>query len=285
MSGRSLVPLLRGEKEAEVRVVVSEGRGTRAILWDKWRLLLREGPARTTTTFDKDGKPKTVTVAEELFDLADDPGERNNLAAKRPEIVAELRARLDAAQRRVAVTGSTPAAAAVATGEGGEPWVRLRFAGAGASRRVQGTIEVTGARIAAALPVGIGAEALRVDGPRIEVALRTATDAVVGLDVRTSAPSVTWRLTLDDQPWPKEAAFGGRWGIASPSLAGGVATDEARAAAAGTELPYVDAARDLGLFVVRDRVAESRPPERVWSGEGAREVNRLLREWGYARGK
>ena len=44
----------------------------------------------------------------ELYNLAEDPGERNNLAAAMPERVAALRAKLDAWQEQVGARFPTP---------------------------------------------------------------------------------------------------------------------------------------------------------------------------------
>jgi arylsulfatase A-like enzyme len=273
MSGRSLVALARGQTEVEPRVVVTEGRGTRAILWDKWRLLLREGSAKTTIFPDKQ-----VTTSEELYDLVSDPGERHDLAKERPDVVAELRARLEAAQKRVPVSG------AAAVVEPAKPWVRLRFAGAGVPHRIQGTVEVPG-RVLAVRPVGVGPEAVHAEGARLEIAFTTLPDAVTGFDVQTDGGKVGWKLTLDDRPIPESAVFGGRFGVAAPSLRDGIVTEEARAAAAGSELPYIDPQRDLGMFVVRERAAEpGAPGARTLGAEAGKEMTRLLREWGYARG-
>ncbi|HEX7602917.1 MAG TPA: sulfatase, partial [Polyangiaceae bacterium] len=128
MSGTSLLPLIRGDAEEE-RVVLTEGRGTRGLIAGKYRAIFREGNAQTTFIGDK-----SITVAEELYDLDDDPGERHNLARELPDVLAEMRARLDAAKRNTPVAGTT---AAVATqvpkdGPGEVPLVRLRFVGRGA---------------------------------------------------------------------------------------------------------------------------------------------------------
>jgi hypothetical protein len=50
-----------------------------------------------------------------------------------------------------------------------------------------------------------------------------------------------------------------------------------------TALPPIDPRRDVGLFVVRERRGEAAPSGET-SEEGAEEMARLLREWGYAHG-
>ena len=283
MSGKSLMPLIRGEKEADERVVLSEGRGTRAILAGKWRYLVREGGAQTTTYGEK-----TVVVAEELFDLEDDPGERRSVAKERPEIVAEMRARLESAKRNIPVAGTqasvaVPTAAAVAHDTAR---VTLRLAGGGRARRVSGSLTLVDekSRFASVDAIGGTRDGLRVEARKIDLAFTTLPDAIVGFDVRVDPPSapIRWELFLDDAPWPTDLVFAGPFGFASPALRGGLTTDDARAAAYSPELPLIDPARDVGLFVTRERPGETTAPEREASSEGAEETQRLLREWGYA---
>ncbi|MDP9151747.1 MAG: sulfatase, partial [Myxococcota bacterium] len=109
MTGRSLVSLARGEKEAEPRVIVSEGRASRAILWGPWRMVVHDPPARRAAPAgasaaahepkspDDQEEPETRDTQDpsagapdgagpageapkvfhdELYDLDSDPGER-----------------------------------------------------------------------------------------------------------------------------------------------------------------------------------------------------------------
>lgn len=285
-SGASLVALAKGQKEAEERVVVTEGRGTRGIIHGRHRLLVREGLARTTTVGER-----TVTVSEELFDLVDDPGERVDLAPSKPELVAEMRARLDAALKNARVAGSAPAASGA--GSGNElPRIALRFVSAASPRRVAGKLVIgdatTKARSFTVEPVELGHDAFKTDGTRVEVAFTTIASAPVGFDVVVDPPGapVTWELYSDDRPWPEAAVFGGPFGLAAPRLAKGIATDDARRLADARLLPPIDPRRDSGLFVIRDRRAEpAGAGEGAAAGdEGAEEMARLLREWGYAHG-
>ena len=281
-SGKSLVPLAKGQKEADERVVVTEGRGTRGIMHGRYRLLVREGAARTTYLADK-----TVTASEELYDLVDDPGERRDLAAERPELVAEMRARLVAALKNTPVAGS---AAATASGsDAGTPTIRLRFVGGAHPRRVSGTIMIGDAKTKATsytvTPVELGRDALRIAGEKTEIALTTSPAAPVGFDIVVDPPTtpVKWDIFLDDKPWPEESVFGGPYGLLAPLLRGGIVTDEARLVAQATLLPPMDPRRDTGLFVIRERRGDLNET-RDDGDEGAEEMARLLREWGYAHG-
>jgi hypothetical protein len=135
-------------------------------------------------------------------------------------------------------------------------------------------------------PVELGRDAFHLDGGRIDVALRTSPTAPVGFDIIVDPPAtpVTWELWLDDKPWPEEAVFGGPFGLVASALRKGVATDEARLAAHSSALPMIDARRDVGLFVARERRGADADGAREATDEGAEEMARLLREWGYAHG-
>ena len=280
-SGRSLVGLAKGQKESEERIVLTEGRGTRAIMHGRHRLLVRDGAARTTTFADR-----TVTVNEELFDLVDDPGERRDLAKDHPDLVAEMRARLVAAIAKVPVAGSL--AATSPAEDATPPTIHLRFVGGGRARRVSGALALGDAKNKARAftvePIELGRDALKIAGDRAEIALTTSPSAAVGFDIVVDPPEtpVKWDFYLDDQPWPDQAVFGGPYGLLAPGLRRGLATEEARLQAQSPLLPPIDPRRDVGMFVVRERRGEA--SEAHDDGEGAEEMARLLREWGYAHG-
>ena len=293
-SGHSLVALAKGQKERDERVIVTEGRGTRAIIYGRHRLIVREGAVRTTMFADR-----TVTSNEELYDLVDDPGERHDLAPSQPDLVAEMRARLAAALANVPVAGSAAARARTGDPDGNDPneankppVIHLRFAGGGAARHVSGTIMLgdakTKARSFAIDPVELGRDSLTITGEKASIALSTNPAAPVGFDIVIDPPTapVTWDLYLDDRPWPLDATFGGAFGLLAPSLRRGIASDDARALARSTSLPSIDPRRELGVFVTRERRGEASAGLPAGSGEdpaSAEETARLLREWGYAK--
>lgn len=89
--GRSLVPLMTGEEQGhrtawtlvgEIRTTLQEFERRRAVRTGRYKLIVSE--------------PEEV----ELYDLAEDPGERVNLAERAPELARELRARLDEVKPR-----------------------------------------------------------------------------------------------------------------------------------------------------------------------------------------
>jgi arylsulfatase A-like enzyme len=267
MSGKSLMPLVRGEKEATPRVVVTEGRGSRGILWGRWRLVVHD----------------YAEQEDELYDLDADPGERHNIARSHPDDVAEMKARLTAALANVKAADAPQADA------GPLPVVHLRFAGAGRVRHVTGSIKVGDGKHGASVfveGVGVPHEAIRVDGPRVDFALDTAEASLTGLDLRVdpAGAPVAWELFLDDAPWPAGATFAGPFGLPAVAARRGLASDDARAEVYAAAPPVIDPSRDLGVFVTRDRPGETVAGAPVSGGAGAAEMQRMLQQWGYAHG-
>ncbi len=300
MSGRSMLPLVRGHREAEPRIIVNEGRGSRAILWGSWRLILHDTPAHAAPA-DPDSEPDAQAepiFEDELYDLDADPGERHNVAHAHADVVADLRARLMAALANVPAADA-PSSGARAGRERGLPTLHVRFAGAGKVHRIAGTLTVGDGKHPATVvvdPVGIAREALRAGtGPGtqdlFDFALATSPDAAVGFDVRVDPPGtpVAWHLFLDDAPWPAGLTFAGPFGLAAVTAKTGVESDEARAEVYSPTEPAIDPSRDLGVFFSRDRPGHGAgddpsagaPP----SAEAAREMQRMLEDWGYAHGK
>jgi arylsulfatase A-like enzyme len=314
VSGLSMMPLVRGVKEEE-RVVLTEGRATRGLIVGKWRAIFRDGASQTTcypaAAHNADGTEKCVTVAEELFDLDADPGERHNVAKSRADVMDEMRARLAAAKKNVSPPPAEPSTRAAATpvaqtkravpvapsehtADTGPPRLRLRFAGGGGNHRVSGHLGFAAGTTLSWVPVGIPASAIhevagasKEGGPSLEVALTTAADGAVGLDVTETPPQadVRWELFLDDAPWPELAVFAGPFGLYDARVATGLVSEEAREIAFAHTLPTIDAARDLGLFVVREQASAHDADTGPRANSGAtKEMDRLLREWGYAHG-
>lgn len=108
----------------------------------------------------------------------------------------------------------------------------------------------------------------------------------MGFDLRVDPPGapVTWKLYLDDAPWPEKATFSGPFGLPAVAALNGIAGDDARAEAYAAAFPLVDPARDLGLFVTRDKPGDAAAPVPTGGGEGAAEMQRMLQQWGYAHG-
>ena len=84
LGGRSLMPLLRGEREAPralfpMRARESKNFIRKAVVFENWKYIVKV--------------PHRADEPEELYDLTADPGEKNNLAETRPEVVHDMRER------------------------------------------------------------------------------------------------------------------------------------------------------------------------------------------------
>ncbi|MDP9000627.1 MAG: sulfatase-like hydrolase/transferase, partial [Myxococcota bacterium] len=284
MSGQSLLPLLRGRKPHEPRAVVSEGRMSRALLWGKWRLVVHDAQAHPSTQTEA-GAP--LVLEDELYDLDEDPGERRSVARQHADVVADMRARLTAA-----LASSPMGDLHKATKSATLPTVHLRFAGGGRPHEVRGWLKAGDEKHAATIavePAGAPHESTLTVGARVDFAFTTSSDAVVGLDVRVDPPGapIRWQFSLDGASWPDHATFAGAFGLPAVAARAGIGTDEARAEVYAPALPFIDPTRDLGVFVTRDRAertAESAAEGAAANAEAAKEMQRMLQEWGYAHG-
>ncbi|HVF11171.1 MAG TPA: sulfatase [Abditibacteriaceae bacterium] len=97
--GRSLVPCLHGERDGnydEVYLSEATWQVKRGVINNRWKFI-------QSIERDVYGRPM-----QELFDLNADPTEQNNVAEQNPEVVQELKARLDAwVAKRLQETGRT----------------------------------------------------------------------------------------------------------------------------------------------------------------------------------
>lgn len=273
MAGQSMLGLAKGGTEPEGRVAVTEGRGTRSILYGTWHLLVYDAEA------SHDGGAG-FAGHDALFDLASDPGERRDLAASRPEMVAEMRARLTAALHNVTPAGSQ-APAAPKNDE--LPYLHVRFVGGGRVRKVQGKVTIVKGTASDLKLVGLGAEAIRKLDDGFEIDLLTAEDELVGFDLLTTPPAADVKWTFSFDAVSTAVAYGGPFGVARAGLELGVVGEDARRALRAARFPEVDVRRDEGVFVSRDRGGAAFAREGA-AGEGAAEMSRMLREWGYANG-
>jgi arylsulfatase A-like enzyme len=94
LDGVSIAPTLSGEGQQRQReYLIHEAGNGASIIKGKWKLV--RGKAKTPK--NKKGKKQPAaapTLALQLFDLEADHGESTNIAAKHPELVAELEAKL-----------------------------------------------------------------------------------------------------------------------------------------------------------------------------------------------
>jgi arylsulfatase A-like enzyme len=97
--GKSLLPLVNGERDGNYdELFLSEATWEvkRAVMNDRYKFI---------QSFERDPHNRPM---QELFDLQADPTEQNNIAEQHPEIVAELKGKLDAwVAKRLQETGRT----------------------------------------------------------------------------------------------------------------------------------------------------------------------------------
>lgn len=266
--GSSLLPLVRGKADPE-RVVVVEGRGAHSIRVGNWRLVVRDKTHRHVRL-----KGRRVERPLELYDLANDPGERVEVSAKHPDVVTRL---LEADRKRRERTATRDSSGAL-------PKYHLRFAGGNAMHRLRGRIRAVGkdAKLSA-LPKDMPEGALRTGPSGVELELDLKPEGVVGLELLVEPPNadLEWSFQLDDAAWPADKIFAGSFGLDAANLAAGVRGDLARRSVAGGALPFIDASVDVGLYVVRDKGA--REIELAQSDAAKAEAMGLMKAWGYVR--
>jgi arylsulfatase len=89
MDGRSFAGVLAGSDEqiySEDDVIATELHGQRSLLRGDWKIVWEQRPINISWVFPFPERWRTW----QLFNLADDPTEQNNLADEHPEILAEL---------------------------------------------------------------------------------------------------------------------------------------------------------------------------------------------------
>lgn len=114
IDGESFLPLLRGESETARTsfTYYYSGDNPEAYRKGKWKLHLphtsRSYEGEKPGTEGEAGPTHQAKVALALYDLEQDPGERTDVSAQHPEIVAELKA-LAAQAKKDLVSGKRPA--------------------------------------------------------------------------------------------------------------------------------------------------------------------------------
>jgi arylsulfatase len=125
MDGRSLAPLIEGSAEAPSEPILADhAHGHAEMVRDgSWKLIISR-TAQKVRRLERSGRPERSEQIErlraihpkrhELFNLAEDPAEKNDLASQHPETVKRLlalrRERLDGASRPSSPAVTDPAA-------------------------------------------------------------------------------------------------------------------------------------------------------------------------------
>ena len=106
LDGRDIWPCLaEGKPSPHAAILLNAERDREALRAGDWKLVLT-GPGDGSAPKKKKA---AATAAVELFNLAEDPSEKTNLAAKHPEKVKVLRAHYDAyAKQAVSAKGGGP---------------------------------------------------------------------------------------------------------------------------------------------------------------------------------
>lgn len=253
--GRSLVPLWRGEREPE-RPAFVEGQDVRVVRAGGWAYL-RRSDGRLVL----DGG-KRVVRAEELYDVAHDPKEHQDLAAREPAVLARMRALFD---REAPTARDAPVAV-----------VHLRVAPDERAHVVEGTLQSDGAIWVRGVA---GAEASPVDAHTVRLTLRGAAEVDLAIDPPTA--QMTLALKRDGTPVTTRQVLLGEFAL--PLLA-----DAPELRLEGERLTWIDAGRppvpgDRGeILLWRDPspiTPLTLPPA---GGKSSSEVAGMMRRWGYA---
>jgi arylsulfatase A-like enzyme len=252
--GRSLAPLWRGQAEPE-RPAFVEGQDVRVVRAGGWAYL-RRSDGRLTLEGGK-----RVVRNEELYDLAHDPAEHEDLAARDPAVLARMRALFE---REAPTARDTPVAV-----------LHLRVAPDERAHVIDGTLHSEGA---ISLRGVAGAEASPVDAHTMRLVLRGAAQVDLAIDPPTAG--MVLALRRDGTPVaPREVLLGE---FALPLLA-----DANELRLDGERLTWIDAARppvpgERGeILLWRDPspiTPLTLPPARKSSSE----VAGMMRRWGYA---
>ncbi len=116
LDGRDAWPAItEGAASPHDAILLNTTPNNGAIRMGDWKLVVggnvpesEDGPASSAKKKGKGKKKAASSPALELFNLADDPNEKSNLAKAHPEKVAELRAKLDALAAQAVPPKSVP---------------------------------------------------------------------------------------------------------------------------------------------------------------------------------
>jgi hypothetical protein len=255
--GQSLLPLVRSEEERE-RPAFVEGQNVRALRAGGWAYLQRDDCRLVTAAGAR-------CVAEELYDLAHDPAEHDELAARRPEELEHMRALF---AELSPVLPEAPTAR-----------VHLQLAADERPHTLEGTLRGSGALALGKLE---GGEARPLDAHTIELSLRAP--ASVELSLEPSGTTLTLELRRDGRPLEAKQLLVGPFAL--PLLAKDAAAPPLVITA--DRLSWLDAqapppSGNRGeVLLWRDPSRASAKAVTPASAKSDDEVAGMMQRWGYA---
>ena len=105
LDGRDAWPTIaQGKPSPHEAILLNAAPASGAILVGQWKLVING----SIGTADFQAKRRRGDESVELFNLADDPSEKENLADKRPDKVRELRAAYEALARKAVAPKTRP---------------------------------------------------------------------------------------------------------------------------------------------------------------------------------
>jgi len=268
MDGASLVPALSG-KPMPARPVVIEGRGAQSIREGNWRLVVRSPVARRLRRGDTE-----IEKAVELYNVQDDPGERHDVSSGNNDVIQRLMHEL-----RYQLSDRKPPAVSKAAVSSGT--VHLRIATAGRIADLIGTVKLVGEGKLTVTAADCLATVTSVGTNEYRLTTKSKSESTVGFDLllEPANADIRWNWQLDGAPWPRNAVFVGPLGILAAELAEGLHSIDSDKLVA-SQLPYVSARQELGLFITRD----SGLNQAVTLSESAQvEAQQAMQAWGYVR--
>lgn len=271
VAGRSLVESSFGKTGPE-RAVFAEGRQSRAIIWNRQKLILREGESARYLIND-DREPRLVHLEEELFDLEDDPAEHHDVS-RDPAYTAVRQALIN----RIWTEGPIP-----------PMLTHLRIVAGPEAGFFEGTVRVKGrVRFVSSVedtdqPTPLILEP-RENTVRFSADLKPGQSAELLIETDPTNAPIRIDLSQDGAPLGPERFFGGPGGLPGIiSAADWIEGSELAllASRAGTlAAPIVLSDRETGAFVWRssylDEMTEIGASQRL-----GREVRDVLLDWGY----
>jgi arylsulfatase A-like enzyme len=257
---------LWADKPVAERAAVIEGRGATSIIDGQWHYIQRSPIARHLQLGSID-----VEKAIELYNLSNDPGERQDVSAQYPEVVERLKHEL---QLRLAshVSGENQS-------EPSRSKVHLRITAGTNTGQLSGEITAVGGKISAvARGQQLSITAKSPDSVSINGALSAGAIVDLELLVEPGTAKLEWGWRFAGAPWPRLGYHVGPLGLVK-DLSKGLLPEDANVMLA-RQAPYVAGSVEQGIFVTRDTADEV---DATVSHAAQAEAQQAMQAWGYVR--